>query len=599
MKRVFFKSICFALCAAFILTGCEQKPAGTSESGSSSQTSSNSLEDLVVSAPEDKVYTFLDNSPVFSLEDTFYPCAIKVDLLTATEAEIYYTLDGSEPDKNATLFEESIEFECEKTDFPTANTVKAKAYYADGTESDVSVHTYFCAKGIDERFTTAVFSITADPDVLTEGPDGIFYGENYELRGDESERAVHLQAWDASGNEILAQDCGLRIYGGASRESSIKSMKLIARKDYTPESGKFKTDIFGTPIADDSGEIISKYKKLVLRNSGNDFQFAYIRDELNQTLAMQAGFSDYEAVLPAVCYLNGEYYGFFWLHENYCDDFFKEKYPNENALGEFEILEGTDQEKYGDEDGSKQAYADEFNMIYEQFSSADLTNDADYDSLCELVDVENYLDFFAFNIYINNKDWPQNNFKCYRYYPASNEILGEGVYDGRWRFLLHDLDYSMGMYEQTEVMANYNNIEQILDPSSERYSPLFAALMKREDCRDYFSAKITEFAEGVLSEENINETLSALNSKRYFEQQYYYEHIENLRNEGYGDMWSYSSHYNGYVQLIKDFAASRKDYILQYTKDAMAKYDDASENAEDESEQYTEAESETTNEISE
>ncbi len=579
MKRIFLKSICIALSAAFLLTGCEQTPANTSENASS-QTSTNSLEDLVVSAPEDKVYTFADNSPVFSLEDTFYPCAIKVDLLTATEAEIYYTLDGSEPDKNAILFEKSIEFECEKTDFPTANVVKAKAYYADGTESAVSVHTYFCSKGVDERFSTAIFSITADPTVLTEGPDGIFYGENYEMRGDESEREVHVQAWDKSGTEIISQYCGIRIYGGASRESSIKSIKLIARKKYASGTGKFKTDIFGTPVADESGEIIAKYKKLVLRNSGNDFQFAYIRDELNQNLAMQAGFSDYEGVVPAVCYLNGEYYGFFWLHENYCDDFFKEKYPNENALGEFEILEGTDKEKYGDEDGGKQAYADEFNTLYNQFSSADLTNDADYAALCELVDVENYLDYFAFNIYINNKDWPQNNFKCYRYYPAENELLGEGVYDGRWRFLLHDLDYSYGMYEQPEVMANYNNISQILNPNSERYAPLFAALMNRQDCRDYFSAKINELATGVLSNENINDTLSKMNSSRYFEQQYYYKHIANLRDAGYGDMWSHAEHYNGYVQLIKDFAASRANYILQYTEEALAKYE-TTENTED------------------
>lgn len=576
MKKTFLKKACLVLCIAAMLCSCSQS-AEQSSSQQDNSSSASSLEDYVVSAPADKTYTFVDNSPVFSLDDTFYPCSIKVDLLTATNAEIYYTLDGSEPTKESSLFSESILFECEKSDFPTAHTVKAKAFYADGTESAVSVHTYFCAKNVDERFSTAIFSITADPALLTEGPDGILYGDNHELRGSESEREIHLQAWDKSGNEILSQYCGIRIYGGASRESSIKSFKLFARKRYASGIGSFKTDIFQTPVEDSSGDIIAKYDKLVLRNSGNDFQFAFIRDELSQTLAMQAGFTDYEAVVPAVCYVNGEYYGFFWLHENYCDDYFKNKYPNENAQGEFMILEGTETGKDVEEGDETAPFAEEFNAMYESFSAMDLTDEANYSSLCEFMDVENYLDYYAFNIYINNKDWPQNNYKCYRYFPLEGESGYDGVYDGRWRFLLHDMDYTYGMYEQTEVMANYNNIGQILKEGSERYSPLFEKLMHRSDSREYFTAKINELASGVLSEQNIVDTLNAMSSMRYFEQNYYYEHIENKRNEGAHDLWTYAGHLTGYVQLIKDFAAQRGDYILSYVDSELAKYDNAAD----------------------
>ncbi len=585
MKRILSKSICLMLCGATLLCSCAQKESGSSaaeqSSSSSALESTSSLEEYVVSAPADKVYTFADNSPVFSLDDTFYPCSIKVDLLTETSAQIYYTLDNSEPTKESNLFTESLFFECEKTDFPTAHTVKAKAFYEDGTESAVSVHTYFCAKNIDERFTTPVFSISGDPSVLTEGPDGILYGDNYKLRGSESEREVHLQAWDRQGNEILSQYCGIRIYGGASRESSIKSFKLFARKRYSSGMGSFKTDIFQTPVADSSGEIISKYDKLVLRNSGNDFQFAFIRDELNQTLAMQAGFTDYEAVVPTVCYLNGEYYGMLWLHENYCDEFFKNKYPNENALGEFVILEGNESEKNVEEGDDTEPYAIEFNAMYNEFANCDLTDESNYAQLCEFMDVENYLDYYAFNIYINNKDWPQNNYKCYRYIPLEGEAQSDGVYDGKWRFLLHDMDYTYGMYEQVEVMANYNNIGQILKPGSERYSPLFEKLMHRSDCRDYFEAKITELANGVLSEENILETFNSLKSSKYFEQLHYYDHIENKRNKGAHDLWTYKGHLADFEKLITDFIAVRSDYILSYVDQELAKFE-ASDTATDE-----------------
>lgn len=568
------KLLCYllsVLCMSMLLSGCEQ--SGSDSAESTAETT------VVIAAPEDKVYIFPDNAPVFSLEENFYNADISVELKTANAAEIFYTEDGSEPDKDATLYTEPIYYVCEDSEFPTAHTIKAKAYYADGTESAVSVHTYFAAKGANERFSEYVFSISGDPAALLEEPNGIFYGENYELRGRESEREVYLSAWDSSGEQILGQYCGVRLYGGGSRMNSIKSMKLFARKSYGNEAGigAFHTDLFQTPLADASGLVIDEYDKLVLRNSGNDFQFAFIRDELNHVLAQEAGFADYEAVVPAVCYLNGEYYGLFWLHETYCDDYFKDKYPNETDLGKFVICEGTDMEKDVEEDDEDSVHADAFNAMYEKYSAADLTDDALYEELCALMDVENYLEYFAFNIYINNKDWPQNNFRCYRYCPMEGEPAGEGVYDGKWRFLLHDMDYSMGMYEQPELLADYNNLEHILTEGDERYSPLFAALMEREDCRIYFRDKIYEYADGVLDGAHIIEVCSELNGSRYLEQMKFYTHLENLRNNGDGSIWTYSGHLKGQLDIIHTFAENREKYMLQYTDECLAAYEQGTE----------------------
>lgn len=570
MKKLYRYLLPF-VCVSMMLAGCSSQ--GNTDSGAEEVSEPAAV---VISAPEDKQYIFPDNAPVFSLEESFYNADLEIELKTAYEAEIYYTEDGSEPDKTATLYTEPIYYECEDTEFPTAHTIKAKAYYADGTESAVSVHTYFAANGMDERFSEYVFSISGEPSELTDGPDGIFYGENGQLRGRESEREVYLSAWDKWGKQVLGQYCGVRIYGGASRYCTIKSMKLFARKSYSSGEGSFRTDLFGTPVADESGALIEKYDKLVLRNSGNDFQFAFIRDELCQTLAADAGFAEYERVVPAVCYLNGEYYGLFWLHESYCDDYFKEKYPNEAALGKFVVVEGTDTEKDVSEDDEEEAlHAEEFNAMYDKYSAADLTDDAVYAELCSLMDVEDYLDYLAYNIYINNNDWPQNNFRCYRYAPLDGEAAGEGVYDGKWRFLLHDMDYAMGMYEQPEVMASYNNLEHILKEGDDRYSPMLDALLEREDCRTYFREKIYELADGALDGEHISEVCSSLNGTRYFEQMKYYKHLENLRNDGDDSIWTYSGHLNGQLDIIHTFAKQREDYILRYVDECMQKYEQA------------------------
>lgn len=572
-KRIIF----FLLCLCLLLTGCGGDPDPTMATMPTLPQPSRSdevFEHGYIAASADKVYVFADDRPVFSLEKIFYSESILVELKTKEEATIYYTTDGSEPDESDTRYdpEEHIYILRQSRDFPDAITIKARAYYPDGRVSAVAVHTYFCCTSIEERFTTPVFIISGEESVLTAGPDGIFYGENYHNRGDDTEREVYMEACDADGDPLFAQYCGIRIYGGASRANSIKSTKLYARKSYSSGIGKFHMDIFGTPVEDDSGKTVDEYDKLVLRNSGNDFQFGFIRDELCQRLAQQAGFTDYEAVVPAVVYLNGEYYGFFWLHESYCDDYFKEKYPNKAAQGEFIIAEGTDQNKNEEFDEGKEVHAEEYNNVYNTFAHADLTNETIYSQLQKHIDVENYLSYFAFNIYINNNDWPQNNYKCYRYVPAEGEDF-TGVYDGRWRYLLHDTDFSFGLYGQRETAANYNNIAKILDPDSNRYAPLFDALMHRADCREYFMNRLTELSEGALSGSNVTATLYAMHVERCTEQDYMYLHMDALRKKGDTSFWSSANTLAENMDMIRAFANERDDHILKYAQRALEKYE--------------------------
>ena len=537
-----------------ILVGCTQEPQGSSSAPTI-------IPGTVPTSPETQPQA-PDPAPTFSPEGNFHNKDILVELRTETNAQIYYTTDGSEPDRSSTLYDGSgIPIFWSRTNLLQAHTIKAKAFYEDGTESPVAVHTYFCIKKVDQRFTTAIFSISADPALLTEGPDGIFYGQNYTLRGDASERPVYLQAWNTDGELILSQACGVRIYGGASRGNAVKSMKLYARKRYDPSQGKFDIDLFSTPVENSSDAVIGEYDKLVLRNAGNDYGYAHIRDELCHTLAMDAGFTDYEAVVPAVCFLNGEYYGLFWLHESYCDDYFKEKYPNKYAEGDFEVIEGSDMEKETDPDGGKEVYAKEFNALYQEFVDADLTDDQVFNRFCKKIDVENYLDYFAFNIFINNKDWPQNNFKCYRYCGADASRF-TGVYDGRWRFLLHDMDYSFWLYQEDVVAASYNNLEEILTPGTLRYSPLFSNLMNRKDCRDYFRAKIQELAEGALSADNVFSRLSALDQARAAEYDIFRKVLGKDEN-----------HMAHQLNVISSFARVRCNYMLKFVDVVFSRYD--------------------------
>ncbi len=510
----------------------------------------------------------------FDSESTLYSKDLTLTVTVPDGAEVYYSLNGRDPDRESLKYTEPLQFAAHGGDFPSAYTFRAAAFFPDGTVSKTAARTFLVSSKLNGRFTTLIFSVTGDPDDLTEGPDGIFYGENYKSRGRESERPVYVEAWRADGTSLISQFAGVRIYGGYSRQSSIKSMKLFSRSSYDPDNKNFGFSEFGTEKLDGSDKIIKKYDKLVLRNFGNDFQFAFIRDELSQALCKTAGFECYEACLPAVVYLNGEYYGYFWLHESYCDKYLKEKFGD--AEGEFYILEGSEKHKNDDEDC--QELVDEFNRKYDEFSAADLKDDAEYAKLCEFMDVEDYLDYYAWNIALNNWDWPNNNYKCYRYVEADASVLAaEGakktpdseVFDGRYRFLVHDMDYAYGIYDQSKAQAAYNNLNVILNRNNERYSPLFKKLMERKDCRSYFRNKTIEFVNGALSERVITDTYRTLCTERDAEQAYFYKFLTQLRRRGDQSIWTSAGYYAGVEQQILAFAKDRAGYVLKYLDAAL------------------------------
>ena len=77
----------------------------------------------------------------FSRTNYFYAESIEVEILTDKSGAIYYTLDGTDPDQTAQKYTEAILLEA-KT-MMQATVFKAKAFFEDGSESDIITHTYF------------------------------------------------------------------------------------------------------------------------------------------------------------------------------------------------------------------------------------------------------------------------------------------------------------------------------------------------------------------------------------------------------------------------------------------------------------------------
>lgn len=488
---------------------------------------------------------------------------LELELSDAKEGYITYTMDGSEPAAEGTRYDGPLLLAGTEEASPKVYTIRAKAWYADGSNSETYVHTYFVGAQVESRYSTVIFSVNGEPSELTGGPDGILYGENYTQRGRESERMVFVEAISAKGEPLFTQFAGVRVFGGTSREFAVKSLKLFARKEYQAGKGTFGFSAFESTTTDGK-KLIKKYDKLVLRNGGDDFQSAFLRDELAQRLAGKAGFDAYEAVIPAVAYVNGEYYGFYWLHESYCDKYFQKR--NGDSDGEYIVLEGSDSHKSLMSDPVEYEAAREYNRTYAKFAKADLTDDEIYGQVCDWIDVENYIDYMSFNMYIGNYDWPGGNYRCFRYYAAEGEEYGTGEMDGRWRFLMHDADVGFATYYSAEHAAAANDISQVLAPDGKRRSALLAGLLKREDCKTYFIDKMLEYRDGALSHESVCETLDTMCAERDTEFLYYLEHLNDLKKTG-AKVWATAGNTKASVNKIKEYAKLRGDYITKYMEE--------------------------------
>lgn len=492
---------------------------------------------------------------------------LEIKTESAKAGYITYTLDGTEPTETSALYEGPIRLASGTAENPKCHTFRAKAWYEDGTSSDSYVQTYFVADSVTERFSTYVLAVNGDPSELTEGPDGILYEENALNRGRDYERKVHLELISAEGETVFAQFAGLRAYGGDSRTFPIKPFKVYARKEYEKGKGTFALSAFGTPTLDGTG-IVEKYDKLVLRNGGDDFQQSGLREELMHRMARDAGFDAYEEVIPTVVYMNGKYYGFFWMHESYCDKYFQ--YRNGKSKGEYVVLEGSDVWTYGGKDSIEIAAENEYNQIYGKYSTADLTQDAVFEELNRLVDVNNYLDYMSYNIYIANFDWPNSNFRCFRYY-AEDGVYGTGEMDGRWRYLIHDMDSAFSTYNAGSKTANagQENLKEVIaDPEHQNYSPLLAALLKREDCRQYFLDRMTFYMEEAVTYDRVKSLVDELRAECDAEMPYYYDYLQEVRKTN-PVIWTYIEHREKSINTILLFAQLRPEYMKQQLNELL------------------------------
>lgn len=387
---------------------------------------------------------------------------------------------------------------------------------------------------------------------------------NYKQRGREWEReaAITMFTFSTEGvTELLSQQCGIRIQGNYSRSDLQKGFRLYARKEYGDNN--FRFPVFGEDYVNDSGEVMDKFKTLVLRAGGNCAFTSKFNDTFWQSLVGDMACETKES-RPCVVYLNGEYWGLYVLEEDYTDDYFEDLHGvNKDDVVVYKGDAESYEIGYKLDEGELPAGADEdyyFKELYEFFDThSDLKADSDYEEFVKLVDPQSVMDYFAVQCFINNKwDWPGKNWSMWK---TIQTEVGNPYADGRWRFMFYDVEFggvSGGQDAKTNTIKEDNyKPKGLLDMDTDNPAVLsFAYLMTNEGFREAFYERLLGLADNNL------EKFAAIERLQEFEDIYspLYEQFF-ARYPGTGSTNNAVNGGYASIKCIRDFLLQRANYI--------------------------------------
>ncbi len=216
---------------------------------------------------------------------------------------------------------------------------------------------------------------------------------------------------------IDALPAELEIKGAKSATFELKSLGVKFDDSYDNEDGT----LIDPPVVLPAHSL-EKIKAVRLRNSGNDFYHTMLKDLSYTHLAIQSGLDlDLTYGEPTLVFVNQEFYGLLNLRTESNTNGISRLYRADKdditlaKMGNPELIR-----KDGD-----------FDRI-DRYEAAIYSGDIDY--LKSETDLENFIDYVIFQTYIGNWDWPDNNVRMY------------AVEDGKFRFILYDLDEAAAIY---------------------------------------------------------------------------------------------------------------------------------------------------------
>lgn len=435
---------------------------------------------------------------------------------------IRFTTDGSEPTESSELYGTHIWVR-------TTKIIRARLF-CDGYISPRSVCESFISH--DRDVTLPVVSIVTDNAYFYDNKKGIYVDGTYSSDTKNYQydwrRPINFEYFANDEEPSVINQLGeTRVSGAASRSCQVKSLTVYAHKRFGKK--RLKYEFFPTQRPG-----LDKFKSILLRNSGNDFDYLYMRDAAIQRSVAEHADLDWQAWQPAIFYLNGKYMGMLNVRERSTDD---NIWANYDGLEDIDMIENGYDLKAGDWQA--------FNEFRDFYMASNHTY-AEYD---ERMDINEYQNLMLMDLYYSNLDFPGNNIVQWR--PRE-----EG---SKWRWVAKDTDFGLGLYGAS---PSYNTIAWLYDnnydadhawankPDATR---LFRRLMDIEQFRWEFLDKVAIYTGTFLSATKVKELLDEMAGIIAYEYPFHRQQIN--------PWWP---NYSNELNSAKNYISSRQTYFFNH-----------------------------------
>jgi hypothetical protein len=499
--------------------------------------------------------------PVFSRSRGFYTTGFDLTLTTNVEgATIRYTTDGSDPTEASVAFTTPIPVSSKvgvPNDISMISTtsysgtpwmppvgevfkttvVRAKTFRSGFMPSPTATHTYLVDPSATTRYSLPVVSLATDRKNFFDPETGIYVegtnhppGEPYLANYDQDwERPINVEFFEPGGVCGFACQAGVKIHGSWTTRYPQKSLRLYA--DDMGGPGSFNYRVFpDSPMTD--------YKRLILRNGGQDFNQAFLRDEMMQSLVKGTDL-DVQNYRPAIVFLNGEFWGIHDIRERE-DKYYVAAHHGADPDNIDMLAQGWMEVKEGDRN--------HFVALTDFMRNNNLALQSNYDYVKTQMYVDNFITYQVAEIYFGNTDWPNNNSLYWR--PKTT--------GGKWRWALQDLDLAFGVMHGAAKWTGSPVSHDTLafatarggtdHPNPDLSTLHLRSLLKNKEFRNSFINRMADMLNSYFVPDVV---VQKINDMQAAKAPAMAEHIARWRRPGSIGEW------NSYVQVLRDFAAAR------------------------------------------
>ena len=360
-------------------------------------------------------------APVVNRDGGLYPSKVTVRVTIPEGAKLRYTTNGTTPtETNGTLSTTGV------ISVSSTKTMRFRLFKDGYLPSRVVTRSYIIT---DRKYNLPVISVVTNPDNLYSDSLGILVkGVNGRTGNGQStpcnwnmdwERPVNFEYFTTDGEMVINQEANMERCGGWSRAWTPHSFKIKANKVFEGEN-YIPYQIFPK-------KTYLKHRTLQIRNGGNDNN-CRIKDAALQTIVHTSGLNiDGQECQPVVHYINGSFKGLLNIREPNNKHFVEANYGlDDEEIDQFEMSPDSN---YVQKCGTDESFLRWYEL------SANASDNATYEEICNMVDIDEYINYMAVELYLGSDDWPQNNVKAFK--PRY-----EG---GKFRFVLFDLDHSFNL----------------------------------------------------------------------------------------------------------------------------------------------------------